>query len=77
MTDNEFSPSECRQARQGLNWTRDQLADAAKVGKRTIIDFENGVRQPVSATKAALKNALTSAGVEFQGERITIPVLPS
>lgn len=71
----DFRPTECKQARQGLNWTRDQLAKAANVGKRTIIDFENETRQPVAATKRSLKEALETAGVEFRKEKIVIPVI--
>lgn len=77
MTDDRLTPNECKQARQGLNWTRDQLSEAAKVAKRTIIDFENGVRQPISATRAALKSALVQVGVAFRGKDIVIPVIIS
>ncbi|WP_259972706.1 helix-turn-helix domain-containing protein [Leisingera caerulea] len=72
--DDELSAAECRQARQGLDWTRDKLAEAANVGKRTIIDFENGVRQPVSTTRRALKAALEGAGVKFGNDEIVVPV---
>lgn len=77
MTDDTLTANECKQARQGLNWTRDQLSKASKVAKRTIIDFENGARQPVSATKAALKMVLTNEGVVFRGDDILIPVITS
>lgn len=77
MTDDNLSPNECKQARQGLNWTRDELSEASKVSKRTIIDFENGTRQPVSATKAALKMVFVQANVEFRGSDIVIPVINS
>jgi len=74
MANTDLTARECKQARQGLDWSRDRLAEAAQVGKRTIIDFENEVRQPIEATKIALKNALENAGVVFRGDRITIPV---
>lgn len=77
MTDDNLTANECKQARQGLNWSREKLARVSKVGTRTIIDFENGVRQPVSATKAALKAALAGASVEFRGDVIVIPVIKS
>lgn len=77
MIDDNLSANECKQARQGLNWTRDKLSEASKVAKRTIIDFENGTRQPVSATKAALKSVFVQANVEFRGDDIVIPVITS
>lgn len=69
-----LSGKECKAARAGLDWSRDELAERAGVGKRTIIDFENGVRDPINATKRALKGALEEAGVEFRGDRICLPV---
>lgn len=66
---------ECKQARQGLNWTRDQLSEASNVGKRTIIDFENQMRQPVASTKLALKRALEGAGVKFLRGQLIIPTI--
>lgn len=75
MTDDNLSPYECKRARQCPNWTRDTLLEISKVAKRTIIDFANGTRQPVSATKAALKSAFAQANVEFRGDDIVIPVI--
>lgn len=56
---------QCRAARALLGITQQQLADAAKVNKRTIMDFESGNRTPVNSTIAVLTSALEAAGVEF------------
>ncbi|WP_294534326.1 helix-turn-helix transcriptional regulator [uncultured Rhodoblastus sp.] len=57
--------AQCRAARALLDWSREQLAEASKVGLRTIVDFERGAREPRELTKDALCRALQAAGVEF------------
>lgn len=69
-----LSSKECKAARAGLDWTRDKLAQKSGVGKRTIIDFENAAREPISATKLALKIALEAAGATFENGRVCVPV---
>jgi len=44
---------------------RERLASAAHVAVRTIADFESGRRDPIHATKSAIRAALEAAGVEF------------
>jgi hypothetical protein len=51
-----------------LNWSQDELEDAAKVARKTIADFEREVRQPYPRTLAAIRAALEAAGVEFIAE---------
>ena len=60
-----ITPAQCRGARAMLAWSRDDLAAAAKVAKRTIVDFERGARSPQHSTAAAIASALESAGIEF------------
>lgn len=48
-----------------LAWTRADLAGAATVSERTIVDFERGARDPISATLQALQAAFERAGIEF------------
>ena len=48
-----------------LGWPRDRLAESAKVGLRTLVDFESGVRQPYDRTLADIRRALEDAGVVF------------
>jgi transcriptional regulator with XRE-family HTH domain len=52
-------------ARAALGMTRDELAAAAKVGARTIVDFERGAREPIHSTRAALRAALEARGATF------------
>ncbi|MEY9142113.1 helix-turn-helix domain-containing protein [Bradyrhizobium elkanii] len=65
---------ECKAARQGLDMTREQLAAVSNVHKRTILDFENGSRSPIPATRQALRMALEAAGAIFEDGRVCIPV---
>ena len=60
--------AQCRAARSLIDWSREQLAEASKVGQRTIVDFERGAREPREITKDALRRALESAGVIFVEE---------
>lgn len=48
-----------------LGWSREDLAEAARVGHRTIVDFERGARQPYERTVRDLEAALEAAGIEF------------
>lgn len=60
-----MTPEQCRAARALLNWTQQQLADAAGVGTVTIRQFENGRTTPQRWNLHALERALETAGVEF------------
>lgn len=60
-----ITPEQCRAARALIDWSRDQLAESAKVAKRTIVDFERGARNPQQSTLTVLRTALESAGVLF------------
>lgn len=48
-----------------LGWSREDLAEAARVGHRTIVDFERGARQPYERTVRDLQTALEAGGIEF------------
>jgi transcriptional regulator with XRE-family HTH domain len=60
-----ISPAQCRAARGLLQWSQQQLADAAKVGVVTVRQFENGGAEPRRATLEVISRALEAAGVEF------------
>jgi transcriptional regulator with XRE-family HTH domain len=60
-----FSPAQCRAARALIEMSQADLAEAAGVSSRTILDFEASKRQPIKATLAAIQRALEAAGVEF------------
>ncbi len=48
-----------------LNWTQDDLAQAARDGIVTVRQFETGRAMPRSATLVAITSALEQAGIEF------------
>lgn len=60
-----LSPGQLRAGRALIGWSQDQLADASKVAKATIANFEAGKRQPYPRTLDDLRAALESAGIEF------------
>jgi DNA-binding XRE family transcriptional regulator len=61
----EISPAQCRAARALLNWNQKTLADKTGVALKTVRAFETGRTKPLGVTRAALKQALEKAGVEF------------
>jgi predicted transcriptional regulator len=48
-----------------LDWSQQQLANAANVGIVTVRHFEAGKVDPRPATLVVIKQALAAAGVEF------------
>lgn len=63
-----ITTSQCKAARALIGMKQEQLAEAANVNKRTIMDFEKGNRNPVPSTLAALQSALEKEGVIFLPE---------
>ena len=59
------SPAQSRGARGMLGWSQDQLAEAAKISRATIADFERGERTPTAANLIAIREAFEKAGLEF------------
>jgi hypothetical protein len=60
-----LTPSQCRAARGLLDWTQQDLADAARIGVATVRLFEGEATETRPATLAVVKQALELAGVEF------------
>ncbi len=48
-----------------LSWSQTQLAEAARVSRPTVVDFERGARTPYPNNLTAIRTALEAAGVEF------------
>jgi predicted transcriptional regulator len=65
---NDIHPGQLRAARGLVNWSRADLAAAAKTTERTIARLEDGDSQPRSSTVDAIRAALEAAGVEFIAE---------
>ena len=63
-----ITAEQCRMARAGLGMRADELADAAKVSRVTLSDFEAGKRSPHPRTLEAIRSALEKAGVIFVDE---------
>jgi transcriptional regulator with XRE-family HTH domain len=59
------TPAQVRAARALLDWRQIELAKAAHVGVRTVIDFEAERRKPIAINLTALRQALEEAGVAF------------
>nr|WP_284311050.1 helix-turn-helix transcriptional regulator [Labrys miyagiensis] len=63
-----MTPAQCRAARALLDWSQQQLSEAANVGNATIRNFESGKSSPQNATLVVLMNAFENAGVIFVAE---------
>ena len=78
-----ITPSQCRAARGLLDWTRQELADAARIGVATIRLFEGDAAESRHAPLVQCSNgAFELAGVEFidekgGGPRSTPPQTPT
>ena len=63
-----ITASQCRAARGLLDWTQQELADAAHVGVATVRLFEAEASDTRHATLEVLRRAFELAGVEFTDE---------
>jgi DNA-binding transcriptional regulator YiaG len=61
----EMSSAQCRAGRALLDMTQSQLAELAKLGLSTVVDFEKGRRQVSQAAVETIQSALQRAGVDF------------
>ena len=68
------TPAQVRMARAAVNWSLDQLAQAAGVHRNTIHNFETGRYSGSPEKLRAVRLALQQAGVEFIGEAETAGV---
>ncbi|WP_184805437.1 helix-turn-helix domain-containing protein [Rhizobium leucaenae] len=60
-----LTAGQCRAARGLIGWPQSQLSEASKVSPATIANFESGKRVPIANNLAAIRTALTAAGVTF------------
>ena len=63
-----ITPAQSRAARGLLEINQTELADAAKLGLSTVVDFEKKRRQVSLLAIEAIRDALFKAGVEFIDE---------
>lgn len=69
-----ITPAQCRAARALLDWSQQQLAEAANVGNATIRNFEGGKSNPQTATLDVLKRAFENNGLIFMVDGETTSV---
>ncbi|HUH50111.1 MAG TPA: helix-turn-helix transcriptional regulator [Mycoplana sp.] len=63
-----ITPAQCRAGRALIDWTKDQLAEAANISARTISDFERGKKIASEASREAIERAFFEGGVLLVGE---------
>ena len=63
-----ITPEQTRAARGLLDWSQQDLANAAGVGIVTVHQLEAGTSQPRRATLDVIRRAFESAGVELIDE---------
>jgi transcriptional regulator with XRE-family HTH domain len=63
-----ITASQCRAARGLLDWTQQELADAARIGVATVRLFEGELSETRHATLAVIRHAFEQAGIEFIDE---------
>jgi transcriptional regulator with XRE-family HTH domain len=61
-----MTPAQCRAARGLLDWSQQQLADAARVSNATIRNYEAGKTTPQNSTIDVMRRAMEGAGVIFR-----------
>jgi len=69
----QITPEQSRAARGWLDWTQQQLAEAANVSLSTVRDFEKRRRSPISNNLAAMQHALEKAGVQVVFDNAGVP----
>lgn len=63
-----MTPAQSRAARALINWTQPKLAEAARLGLSTVVDFERERRKVSPDAEGAMRRALETAGVIFVPE---------
>lgn len=61
----ELRPEQVGAARYILGWSQTDLAEAAGLGRATIVAFENSTREPYASVRTAIRDALERAGIKF------------
>lgn len=69
-----ISPTQCKAARELLEWKQECLSKTADVGLATIGKFERKISNPTLKTLNDLKKAFEGAGITFVNENEEIGV---
>ncbi len=65
MSNNTLSPGQIRAAMALLNWSNDQLAEAAGVSPETVYKLKSAMHEPTTRVRAAIRTTLEAKGIEF------------
>lgn len=68
VTPTALTSSQCRAGRALVEWSQQQLSQAAAIDLQTIADFEKRFRSADETTRRRLRAALEAAGVVFIAE---------
>lgn len=68
VTATALTASQCRAGRALIEWTQQQLSQAASIDSQTIADFEKRFKAADETTRRRLRAALEAAGVVFIAE---------
>ena len=60
-----MTPAQCKAARALIGITQAELADGAKLGLSTVVDFERARRLVSPVAVEAIRNALDASGIDF------------
>ena len=63
-----ITPEQCRAARGLLDWSQQDLAEAAEVGVATVRQLEADTTQPRRSTLTMIRRTFEAAGVELIDE---------
>lgn len=61
----QLTPAACRAARALLEWTIDDLAHHAGIGRATVATYESGKRAAFASTEQKITDAFAAHGVEI------------
>jgi transcriptional regulator with XRE-family HTH domain len=68
-----LSSTQCKAARAMLNWTLDDTAGKALIGRVTICRFENEEQDATPATRQRLRETFEKRGLQFTEAGVLYP----
>jgi transcriptional regulator with XRE-family HTH domain len=60
-----MTAAQIKAARNALGWTQRELAEKARINRRTVSNLEAGKHTPNSRTLLSIRQAFEVAGLEF------------
>jgi hypothetical protein len=68
VTSTALTAAQCRAGRALVEWSQQQLSQAASIDLQTVADFEQRLRAADETTRRRLRATLEAAGVVFVAE---------